>query len=72
MVIVRDLQTREKFQFINDQWLAVEKGDGQVVIRNKVNKSNFHYDYFRLIESFLFLEQIAHSQKNSVKVKKTI
>ena len=35
VVIVRDLQTREKFQFINDQWLAVEKEDGQVIIRNK-------------------------------------
>ena len=31
VVIVRDLQTREKFQFINDQWLAVEKEDGQVL-----------------------------------------
>ena len=37
VVIVKDLQTREKFQFINDQWLAVEKGDGQVIIRNKAN-----------------------------------
>jgi polycystin 1L2 len=31
VVIVRDIQTGEKYQFINDQWLAVEKDDGQVL-----------------------------------------
>ena len=31
VVIVRDIQTGEKYQFINDQWLAVEKDDGQVI-----------------------------------------
>ena len=29
-VIVHDLQTREKYYFICQQWLAVEKEDGQV------------------------------------------
>ena len=29
-VIVHDLQTREKYYFICDQWLAVEKGDGLI------------------------------------------
>ena len=29
-VIVRDLQTGEKYQFANDRWLAVEYGDGEV------------------------------------------
>ena len=29
-IIVHDLQTREKFYFICQDWLAVEKGDGQI------------------------------------------
>lgn len=29
-VIVHDLQTREKYYFICDQWLAIEKGDGLI------------------------------------------
>jgi len=29
-IIVTDLQTREKFYFICQKWLAVEKGDGQI------------------------------------------
>ncbi len=29
-IIVRDLQTREKFYFICQKWLAVEKGDGRI------------------------------------------
>ncbi len=29
-IIVRDLQTREKFYFLCQKWLAVEKGDGQL------------------------------------------
>ena len=29
-VIVHDLQTREKFYFICEKWMAVEKDDGQL------------------------------------------
>ena len=29
-VIVHDLQTREKFYFICEKWLALEKGDGRI------------------------------------------
>ncbi len=29
-VIVRDLQTMEKFHFISQRWFAVEKDDGKV------------------------------------------
>jgi hypothetical protein len=29
-IIVHDLQTREKFYFICENWLAVEKGDGKI------------------------------------------
>jgi polycystin 1L2 len=29
-IIVKDLQTREKFYFICQKWLAVEKGDGKL------------------------------------------
>lgn len=29
-LVVRDIQTGEEFQFISNQWLAVEDGDGQV------------------------------------------
>ena len=29
-VLVNDLQTRQKYYFIVDQWLAAEEGDGQV------------------------------------------
>ena len=36
VVIVRDVQTGEKFQFINNQWLAVEKDDGQVLLCGNV------------------------------------
>ena len=38
VVIVRDIQTAQKYQFINDQWLAVEKDDGQV--KNEIVRSN--------------------------------
>ena len=30
-IIVRDLQTREKFHFIANRWFAVEEDDGQVI-----------------------------------------
>ena len=29
-IIIKDLQTREKFYFICEQWLALEKGDGKI------------------------------------------
>ncbi|XP_063584721.1 polycystin-1-like protein 2 [Penaeus indicus] len=29
-MVVKDIQTGEEFQFINNQWLAVEEGDGQI------------------------------------------
>lgn len=29
-VLVRDIQTHEKYHFIVNQWLAVEEDDGQV------------------------------------------
>ena len=35
-VIIRDLQTGEKYQFANDRWLAVELGDGEVSGERKV------------------------------------
>ena len=35
-VIVRDLQTGDKYQFANDRWLAVEYGDGEVGMEGTV------------------------------------
>ena len=44
-LIVRDLQTMEKFYFLSQRWFAVEKDDGKV----------FHINQFlRLIEDDLF------------------
>jgi hypothetical protein len=40
-IVFRDLQTGEKYQFIANQWFAVEKGDGMV---RKVN-SNKNRNY---------------------------
>ena len=48
VAIVKDMQTGEKFQFINNQWLAVEKDDGQVVIGNA--KTRIYFDFCRSIE----------------------
>lgn len=31
-MVVRDIQTGEEFQFISNEWLAVEEGDGQVCV----------------------------------------
>ncbi len=31
-LIIRDLQTMEKWYFIGQQWFAVEKGDGRVCL----------------------------------------
>jgi hypothetical protein len=33
-IIIRDLQTMEKFHFISQQWFAVEKDDGKVRCNN--------------------------------------
>ena len=29
-IIIRDLQTMQKFYFIGQQWFSIEKGDGKV------------------------------------------
>ncbi|XP_023332927.1 uncharacterized protein LOC111704811 [Eurytemora carolleeae] len=29
-IIIRDLQTKQKYQFFNDRWLAIEKDDGEI------------------------------------------
>ena len=46
-VIVLDLQTMEKYYFICNQWLAVEKGDGNIErhlsIATDVEKKNVKY-----------------------------
>lgn len=46
-VIVRDLQTKEKFYFLCERWFAVEKGDGQIdrllPIATEVQKTNLQY-----------------------------
>jgi len=31
-VVVRDVQTKQRYQFVVNQWLAVEEDDGQVSI----------------------------------------
>ena len=43
-VVVRDIQTKQKYHFIVNQWLAVEEDDGQVSIcRRCVEKViNYH------------------------------
>ena len=40
-VIIRDLQTGDKFQFANDRWLAVEYGDGEVSGETARVRENF-------------------------------
>ena len=46
-IIVHDLQTKEKFVFICEKWLALEKDDGKVsrslVVANQKQKSQFKY-----------------------------
>jgi polycystin 1L2 len=36
-VLIRDIQTREKYYFIVNQWLAVEEDDGQVCCTSSNN-----------------------------------
>jgi polycystin 1L2 len=43
-IIVRDLQTMEKFHFICQKWLAVEKDDGKV---SYLFYKNFFYLRFK-------------------------
>jgi polycystin 1L2 len=40
-IVVRDLQTLEKFHFISQRWLAVEKDDG--LVRHSFNVSCFDF-----------------------------
>ncbi len=46
-LIIRDLQTMEKFHFICRRWFAVEKDDGKIErllpIANEIEKKNFSY-----------------------------
>jgi len=46
-VIVHDLQTREYFYFVCDQWLALDKGDGLIernlIIASEKDKRRFKY-----------------------------
>lgn len=46
-VIVRDLQTKEKFYFLCERWLAVEKDDGEIdrllPLATEVQKTNLQY-----------------------------
>jgi polycystin 1L2 len=43
-IIVRDLQTMDKFYFIGQQWLAIDKGDGKV---------KFYFSSRQMINLFL-------------------
>ncbi len=46
-IIVQDLQTRQKFYFLCEKWLAVEKSDGKIdrilPIATDVQKRDFNY-----------------------------
>jgi polycystin 1L2 len=46
-IIVKDLQTREKFYFICQKWLAVEKGDGlierELFVASECHKKDLSY-----------------------------
>ncbi|CAF3969202.1 unnamed protein product, partial [Adineta steineri] len=46
-IIIRDLQTMEKFHFISQRWFAVEKDDGKIErilsVANEIEKQNFSY-----------------------------
>ncbi len=73
-IIIRDLQTQEKFYFLCENWLAVEKGDGKLYKellvssyshRNQIKyilpKESKHYlnDYYLCLS--IFLPQIRSS-----------
>ena len=40
-VLVRDVQTNERFEFIANRWFATEKEDGQVSSETKQVRANF-------------------------------
>ena len=46
-IIVHDLQTRKKFYFLCNKWLAVDKGDGRVdrllFVANNSQKNELKY-----------------------------
>lgn len=46
-IIVKDLQTEEKFYFVSYKWLALDKGDGKIdrllLIANEKQKLEFKY-----------------------------
>ena len=48
-LIIRDLQTMEKFHFISQRWFAVEKDDGKVIylINFKFNGFGFFVEIDR-------------------------
>ena len=50
-IIVHDLQTREKFYFICNDWLAVDEGDGEIVRILPVATSREKTDLLYLIET---------------------
>jgi len=47
-VVVRDVQTKQKYQFVVNQWLAVEEGDGQVSICLFITRVALRWHYMRL------------------------
>ncbi len=46
-LIVRDLQTMEKFHFISQRWFAVEKDDGKVIF-NYLFKNRPYLFFFEI------------------------
>ena len=46
-IIIKDIQTGEKYEFICNQWLAVEHGDGEVfqMVLIKTRNSIFKKKY---------------------------
>ena len=42
-IIIKDIQTGEKYDFVCNQWLAVEHGDGQVSLAVTLKNYNIIY-----------------------------
>ena len=59
-IIVHDVQTREKFYFLCQQWLAVEKSDGKVerelFVANEKQKTDLKY---------LMQKEVTHNMSDS-------
>ena len=53
-ILVRDLNKQSKYYFIYDQWLAADKGDGQVIV------------FLFLGQLFLNYVEDAYSKKNAI------